>query len=303
MADFDLGSGQVTSKPAYLDFGNLTRASHPTWSPDGAFLAYHCGMRPGADRPTFVDTLCIKSFTDGAIRKLKLEASIYSAMPFSWCCEGRELRIRGLSVEKKPVYWRFDPETGRVLGQLPTGRNVIRFPFDTTTRTTRVSAVDPNGKETEIYRGQKDERARVLATSSDSKWVALVTFPAGGGNVGTWRLILAAKDGGGHKELLTLSAPEIVAQAAFVAGADYLLCVVSTDDPDVDQVWKVPFDGSPYRKLDFGQKRLRDIAVRPGGKTVAFVSYQTDRPEVWTLENIAAAAPAVQKNQSRREPE
>jgi hypothetical protein len=47
---------------------------------------------------------------------------------------------------------------------------------------------------------------------------------------------------------------------------------------------------------------IGEVAVRPGGKQVAFVSCQTSRPEVWTLENIAAA-PASQKNPSRREPE
>ena len=178
--DFDPESGTVTSKAVHVDFSNPARTSAPAWSPDGRFLAYHCGLRSGADFQNFVDTLCIKSFVDGSIRKLKLEASIYSALPFVWCCEGKELHVRGVTAEQKGVTWRFDPETGRALGQVTEKGRTVRFPFDRTTGTTRVSVVDPNGKETEIYRGQKDERARVLATSSDNRWVALAMFPAGG---------------------------------------------------------------------------------------------------------------------------
>ena len=300
-ADFNLESGEVTSKAVHVDFSNPARTSAPAWSPDGRFLAYHCGLRSGADFQNFVDTLCIKSFVDGSVRKLKLEASIYSALPFVWCCEGKELHVKGVTSERKSVTWRFDPETGKVFGQVTEKGRVVRFPFDRKTRTTRVSVVDPNGKETEIYRGQKDERGRVLAMSRDSRWVALAMSPAEG-STGTYRLILAEQDGSGHRELLTLQSPVVLVHATFVPGADYLLCVVSTEDPWVDEVWKVPVDGSPHRKLDVGPGKFRSPAVRPGGRQLAFVSFQADRPEVWTLENIAAA-PAAQKNPSRREPE
>ncbi|MCX6544768.1 MAG: hypothetical protein NTV05_10200 [Acidobacteria bacterium] len=288
LADLDLDSGQLRSGPVHVDSLNIGRSFGPVWSPDGRFLAYHCGMALGSGGPTFVDTLCIKAFDDGTVHKLKLGASIYSALPLTWCCEGKELRARGVNADKKAVTWRFDPDTGRVLGEATASGAVIRYPYDAKTRFARVVVRDADGKETEIYKGQEGERAYVFSTTSDRTWVALRLVPASGGT-GTARLVIAARDGSSARELARVESPIVFLSVTFAPGNKYLFSVLSSEDPDVDLVWKIPLDGSPREQVAFMAGKIRDLAVRPDGRQVAFALSQSFLPEVWTLENLAPA--------------
>jgi len=125
-----------------------------------------------------------------------------------------------------------------------------------------------------------------LVLSPDGQQLAFVVFDSASGSK-TLKVMPAA--GGETRDVLRDAQLPLPAAIAWAATSQALLVVRQPNAKAPSELWLVPARGGEPRKLEFAASNVRQIALHPDGRRLAFTS-GWDRSEVWVMENFLPPA-------------
>jgi Tol biopolymer transport system component len=305
VAPIDVTAGKLVPTPSPIFQRFIASRGRPAWSADGKFLAYSSCGGLGGDGCT----LFIRSMETGQVRELRSPLA-YFQFP-RWSPTGRALMAPGTDLKGRQALFSIDAQTGDVSVLLtrdevdkdiamaqwgPDGKSVYYR-----TRDQRLISRDlASGKETEIGRASNDWRA--FAVSPDGRSVAAITTDAPGNTT-----VVVGPLQGERRTVLRLTSPaSIVLPQDFAWTLDERAVIAvkqPTQDRDHNELWLVPVDGAPPRRLDINTDSWQldnGFRLSPDGRQIAFVASAGKRgEEIWALENFlpaqAAAKPGAKK--------
>ena len=307
VASIDLTTGKQTGplvKPIQSFIGTSLQ---PAWSPDGKSLAYLSWLLydtvSGVSR-----RLMIRSMETGDVRELRPNLAYFNQM--SWAPDGRALVTGGTDLKGRDGVFRIDARTGEV-------ETIVLLPQDFANSYPQWS---PDGKRI-YYRRQLHDGVigrdvafveRHLASGEEREVIrgdlgSINLSPDGRSIVAQRRnpstkseaVVLIPVEGGEPRELLRVSQPQGI--LGFFSGLPWTpdgraVLVRRRMVADTSELWLVPIDGAPPRKLDIDVNRWATgnrgvISLHPDGRQIAFLAGQVNS-EVWVLENFLPALKA-----------
>ncbi len=306
VASIDLNSGKKLETPAPLSQRYVGSNSAPAWSPDGKYLAYVSQRGPGTTSLTSRDkVLVIRSLDTGQEREVAVDLSLINRP--QWWPDGRSIVVAGNDKQSRVGIYRIDAQTGEVTVLVQEEGNNYRFPM-----------LSPDGKTLYYLRinfpkGTWSIQARDLQSGGESE-ILSVSSPKGIANLGL------SPDG----QLLAFvvgdrTRPQVAARDVCQITGDLgahrliwtpdgqkILFTLRRQDPakplNSDQtfeLWQVSSAGGQPQKVGLAMERLRDLALHPDGKRLAFAAGQ-NKPEVWVMENFLPSTKPRTTSVSRR---
>lgn len=291
----DLTAGKLVPTPSPTFQRYIGSRGRPDWSADGKFLAYQ-SCAPGGGGPC---TLSIRSTETGQVHELRPKLA-YFAFP-RWSPDGRALMAPGNDLKGRRALYRIDAQTGDV-SVILTSDDLQIFTVGTLQwaadgnsiyyrmRDGRLIERDlTSNKETEV-----GHAPGVFAVSPDGRSVATISSDASRNTT-----VMVGPLQAERREVLRLSPPEAIVPQNFGWTLDGRALIVAkrpTGDRDRSELWLVPVNGDPPRKLDINTSNWQlenGFRLSPDGRQIAFVA-SAGKPgkEIWALENFLPAASA-----------
>ena len=295
-AVLNLAAGKTASPPLRVTERFIGAYSGPNWSEDGSQLVFTSRLeQPGA-------TLAVYDKRTGQIREMKVNLQ-FAGRP-QWVEHGAGIMVMGRAQNGPPGLYRVDARTGEARifksgGELGTTfegvwsrdgrfhynrfgdarRGLFRLNLENGER--RVLYVPGPG----MYMGLEN-----LALSPDGRVLA---FHVRNEAAGTSSLMLLPTDGGAARPLFTLHAPQHFLYGSFTWTPDSQSVLLSSSrdagNPKVEEqtseLWVVPVDGSPPRKIEFPAMAVTCLRLNPDGKTIAFHS-RKGKSEIWVMQKL-----------------
>jgi Tol biopolymer transport system component len=296
VATIDLVGGKLVpaSTPIFQRF--IASRGRPAWSADGKSLAFSsCGELGGGSC-----TLFIRSMETGQLRELKPALAYFNFL--RWSPTGRTLMSPGTDFKGRQAVFSIDAQSGAVsalVSRDEVDKSIANVQWSADgkslyyrNRNDRLVSRDlSSGQETEVGRAASDWST--FAVSPDGRAVAAVTTGDASGST----TVVVGPLQGERRPLLRLNAPaSIVLPADFAWTLDgHALVVVEqpTQDRARREIWLVPVDGTPARRLDVNIDRWQidnGFQLSPDGRQIAFVASAGERrQEIWALENFLPA--------------
>jgi Tol biopolymer transport system component len=292
VATVDLSAGKVVSPPAPLIQRFVSPYSHPSWSPDGRYIAYHKGVGD-SNR-----TISIRTLETGKDRDFPQQLT-RMFKEFQWSPDGRSLLMAGEMGRGRNGIFKMDVQTGGVTAIRHS--EPLRFLYDpqaspdgktifygcnqahaennqTTWRFSLLTLDLESGKERELYEGQVG-----YVLSPDGRRLALADREA---------LKLLPASGGEPRELLRLQGPESITEMAWTADGRDLLFVKAnpSNQEQSPELWQIRVPSGEARKVGSLVKGLNGLSVHPDGRRIAFTAGEQRGAEVWVMENFLPVA-------------
>jgi Tol biopolymer transport system component len=298
VAEVDVASGRVLSPPALATQRFAGANSWPVWSPDGGKLLFFSRRGPGTGWGSNVPF--IRDTASGEVREVptKLETIARAG----WFPDGRSLLAIAQVASSFPGQFRIDVQTGqsepvelfRVAG--PGGAAWTRdgktmcFQRWVSGKGSAIVARDvATGQEREVHSlagpavyasspiVSPDDRHLAMALNlfDESRSRAVIVVPLAGGDA---------------RELVRGTQFPWPPPIAWAPDSQGVLFVKqpAAGDPKTE-LWLAPIQGGQPRKLDLAAPNMRQLAVHPDGRHLAFTS-GGDRSEVWVMENFLPPA-------------
>jgi len=297
LAEVDFASGRVLSPPVLATQRFAGSNSGPVWSPDGRHLAFLSRRGPGAGWGSMA--IWLEDMASGEVREIptRLETVVRAG----WFPDGKALLAIAQLAGGAPGQFRINVQTGesesvdlfRVAGPGAAawsrdGRTMYYQKWGTGGESAIVARDVASGRERPVHRlasrsvyiaspvlSPDEERFAVVVRHAESRSMAVTVVPVAGGDA---REVLSGAQ---------LPWPVSIAWTPDSRGVLF----VKQPDPDnpTTELWVVPAQGGEPRKLDLAAPSMRDIAVHPDGRHLAFTS-GGDRSEVWVMENVLRPA-------------
>jgi Tol biopolymer transport system component len=310
-ASLDFESGKVLAPPARAAQRFIGSNQWSDWSPDGRQLAYISGR---GFHSTAVQgrVLCITDVETGKQRDVPLP--LENLQWPRWSPDGRSILVRAQDREKGAGFYRVDAQTGqatllaqnaRIAVWSADGKSILltRFPEGVPKDGDRIGQIisreAKTGAEKELYReatkvNTGDALIHDLAVSPDGRNLAFTVL-----NGQEPKCIKIVPTAGGEARVIYRvpkddPIPEFTGLAWTSDGRE-LLCVkpkrgeASRAIPGERELWAIPVQGGPPRRLGLSGLGLRNPRVAPDGKRIAFTA-GANTFEVWVMENFLPAA-------------
>lgn len=285
VASVDFDSGKVTREPVRPIQSFVGVNVDPSWSPDGKHLVY----RSQRSEVGTNDVVGILSLETGQVRVLKPQM-FYFENP-RWTPDGRSLIVNGRDLKGRRGPVQVDLETGEVTPFVPTGLTSPdgeRQYYRKSVGTEGFAIVERDvatAKEREIIRHKNSN-----STFSRDGQFAAMTY--NDDPKASWpnAVSLVPLDGGRPRDLLRGS--ELLDRGVnwMPDSRAFLVTKRLNDSNDQSELWLVPIDGNPPRKIDIGTTHFAGFSFKlhPDGRQIAYVSGERNQ-EVWVLENFLPA--------------
>jgi Tol biopolymer transport system component len=303
----DPGTGRVLSTPSKAIKRFEGSNEWPSYSEDGAFVAYVSGRGPRTTPVPRSSVLCIRSLGSGQEREFATDFRRLADPRFSpdgktvfvaaWDAENREgiYRVDATNGAFAPVV---EPGDGRHLHAhvvAPDGTALFYARCDEADESCRILKRDlAGGSETEIYGGPDEQPT--IALSPDGKTLAFVTVPQA---LDAERVVrVVPTTGGTPREIyrfhhfghdwITL---------AFSADGKALFLPRKLTPPPEDPYWtllRVPIDGGEPHDLGLRMVGIQKVTACPTGDQILFDSrgFEQRGDEVWVIDNFLPEAVA-----------
>ena len=289
IATIDLDAGRLTSAPATENFG----VEYPTWSPDGGTLSYAYTPANG------IRVLALRSIGTGTLTIVRPALDYFRAP--EWLPDQQSVVVWARDLRGRGGFYRIDLATGDATfiadndisnAQVSLdGRKIyyLRGLFVPANRPTRFLERDlVSGDVREIPRveggpagGRLSPDRRLLAAfvgrQASSSWGVSVR-PLAGGEATVYQVDTDSGSTGTVENAL-LWTPD---------GRAVLALRALDGTPGRRELWLVPVDGRPARKLDIDvdhwQVGTAGVSLSPDGTRITFLSGKSAQ-EVWRLES------------------
>ncbi len=281
-------SGVVAEQPVPLGRAFVGANLSPDWSPDGRSLAYVSQQGVVTVGPSAQELVVLDRVT-GRQRRL-YPALTFVARP-RWSPDGTRLLVKGRGMKSGP--WSLhvvDASTGALLHTVPgtsvdnewrigayqwvpnreaillarAGRGLVELDLGT-------------GTERLIVPLQAQKHVigeRGCAYAPDGQTLAYAAEESDGG---TRRAVLRVRESvGTTRELLRAEAPDWLTLEDWAPDGQSVYVVRQfrgrpNASPERREVWRVPIDGRPPVAAGVRSPLLRNVAVNPDGRTLAYV--------------------------------
>jgi Tol biopolymer transport system component/cell division protein FtsL len=285
----------IKGAPVRLSDRFVGSSSVPAFSPDGTQIAFR------GNGQTL--SLVVRSLADGSERILPTRFPGGISFGPQWFRDGRALLVGETDYPNgRAIFRRVDvisgAETpfftipyGGIYGRQAfsaDGRSLF-YSFRTGGDVVHVMRRDlDTGQETDLYNVITDGIGVFgLSLSPDGKRLAFnlnVTEEERRQGGGPRALRVLPLDGGPVREVMrgAYSCP-MPASGAWTGDGRHVLALCRTGD--LWQLWAVPSNGGPSRKLDLVMDEIRAPTISPDGRTIAF-SASKGEPEIWTVANL-----------------
>jgi Tol biopolymer transport system component len=281
--DLNAGTLQGPSAGVYQRF--ILSRGRPEWSADGSQLAFEdCGPIGGGHCAMFVWNM-----KTGQTRELKHQLDY---VQFSnWSPDGRELLVLGNDPKGKKAIYRIDAATGATSPVIegdtvgyaqwtPDGKAIYYKGGQTQGAIRRHDLA--TGAETDVARAP----AAPFALSPDGKSIAEIESSN--------NVAVISVESGQSRSVFRVTAPERLRSVSPVAAAwtpdsRAVLVMKEFDGSTRTELWEVPIDARPPRKLNIDTANWERGGYRlsPDGTHIAFVAAAgTPGSEIWAMENI-----------------
>jgi Tol biopolymer transport system component len=282
--------------------------AQPTWSRDGKSLAYVSSRARG----TFV--IGRQSVQTGEISEVELRPGLRYVHGLSWAPDGQWFAVWAGDLKGRNGIFRIDAESGEVTPlpiQIPENDRLTYEGFFWSPDGGRLYYHRASGSthEYDLASGRDrvitTEKTGPISLSPDGRWIAAykdlrknttreATAPQ------SWGFVVISVQDSTTRELLRLSSGHWVNNTSMPWTPDsraVLVRKMTHPRGETSELWHVPIDGAPARKLDFDANQVTPYAsgkmrMHPNGRQLAFVSGQSVQ-EVWALENFLPARSAT----------
>jgi len=297
LAEVDWITGTLKTPPKSLERGYLSRATNPSWSPNGRELAY---VAEGGR------VLAVRSVETGEVRKVP-HGLQYMREP-QWNRDGLSLLVIGRDSKGRDGIFRVNPTNGAVtllsnpsnpptLGAFPrwsaAGGSIVYFD---TSKEAFIERQIQSGAERVIF--QRAGIWRECSISPDGRWLAVQTGD-GGRDLPGGSLLLVSMTTGEARELLKLNASEHwgpLGTTKWMPDGTAILKVKETGSKS--ELLSITLDGAvrslsidPALWLNGSSSGLdRGFSISPDGRQIAFLTGK-NAAEMWALENFLPARP------------
>jgi Tol biopolymer transport system component len=295
-------AGTPTSPPASVTAPLVGSNMMPDWSPDGARLAYLARMEFEDD-----EVLAVREIASSKVTELR--AGMAFLRQPRWSPDGRSLLVIGNGSAGYGFYRvdaaATDAPASPLLTVPPAAESTIgRGAWTIDGRALTFVRSTPGGSSRVVRRELDSGAERILYAPPAGTWLigyasspsddalAVALGDEGGGSL---RVVTAD---GASRELVRVTPREFVAEPAWRPDGASVLFVRGTTDPAVPRserrnaIWQVPAAGGAPRPLGLALPGLRDLAVGPDGRQLAFTVGYPLREE-WIVEHVVPAAPGA----------
>ena len=229
----------------------------------------------------------------GSERELQLDLSVANGA--RWSPDGRFLAVGGRDRQGVRGLRLVDPETGKIVSTVPIAYTSLAWDLDGTHAYVNhypksVSRIDVRtGEEEVLYEPPPDSVPGNLSLSPDGRWLAFGLYLR---SAKTSRLILIPTSGGPTRDLLDIPETQgTLGVGGWTRDGRRILFTKTTSDSEhkhSGDLWAVPLDGAPPRRLGLSMHALRDVRVSPDGTRVSFTSGYPDT-DLWVFEHFLPA--------------
>ncbi|MEK7409247.1 MAG: hypothetical protein AAB225_29640 [Acidobacteriota bacterium] len=293
IAELDLGTGKLLRPPAPATERFVGSNSGPDWSADGRQLLFLSNRGGGA---WGARALCVRSTESGEVRELVSKLDRVSWV--RWSPDAQSLLANGRTSLGFGIY-RIDVRKGEystVVGEdepklgwpgvwSRDGKAIFYHRLDPAAKKSLLVRRDlESGQDKEIHSVSDPSHYRGgAALSPDGQELAF-----GVGDTESQSLILKVAPAKGGQAREVWRGPTGLSPRPIEWAPDGRSLLITRRrgpaDPQTD-LWLIPVQGGAPRKLELAAEDLRDIAIHPDGRRIAFTAGQ-DRSEVWALENL-----------------
>lgn len=301
IATLDPRTGTASQQPRFASTLLVGSHSTPDWSPSGRSLATTLmrGSRSGAQFSRVIELLDVSS----GFRNVLMPNLAQLFLP-RWSPDGKSLLVWGVPAEGGGQAGHFivDSASGRMTtvysGPNHHGIGVASWSADGRS----VFYVRQDSVSDDIWRFDRADSSRHLVFRDRSlKWVREVSASPDGRSLllispGTVAKVLNLADGRARD--LPAPGPEGSVVTGNWTPDGALVGAVRTSNPKIFEMWRVPVDGSPARKLEFTAPSLSSARTSRDGRQVAFMAELTSAGlGVWVVDGlIPAATPAARRH-------
>jgi Tol biopolymer transport system component len=299
LAELDFATGRVLSPPSLATQRLAGANSRPAWSPDGQKLLFH--SRRGSGAGWGAAALSVRDTASGEVRGVPTRLETIARA--GWFPDGQSLLAIVQTASSWPAQFRINVQTGdaepielfRVAGiggagWTRDGKTLFFQRWGSSGKGSAIVARDvATGQEREIHSlAGPAVYASSPMVSPDDRHVAVAVNEF---DESRSRTVLVVSVAGGEARILVrdtrLPWPPAIAWAPGSRGVLFVK-QPNADDPRTE-LWLVPLEGGEPRKLDLAARDMRDLAVHPDGRRLAYTSGD-DRSEVWVMENFLSPA-------------
>ncbi len=305
----ELDAGLKVSKPPVPAVERFLNYNfHPSWSPNGEFLAYYSEregayQRPlGPMAPEGTTVLVIRSTKTGEEREIRLPLQV-PAYPVvaepKWFPDGRSILVTGWTSERPGLgYFRVDVPGGktellhRPQGPQATGLSPARMDLAPDGRF--VYYVDGGLRRFDIQKGEDIEIRKIplgaaqIAISPDGKLLALA-YRSGSSTGDSISVHTMPVDGGEPRLLFTLrkGLTDDTFMNTLTWSRDQRYLLIAQPDKDEVALWKISVSGGEPEKLGLSTKGVfKTPRIDPDGRKIAYEVIESAGDEIWALENF-----------------
>ena len=318
-ADLDPATGRVVSKPVQLNQRFIGSVGYPmAWSPDGQFLAYARTSRREPGYPVSkAISFIVRSEKTGEEREIAPVPAFSSGYPKTliWLPDGRSFLADDFG--KELFFHQIDVQTGQTkVFAILSGTDGKYYPVlspDGTTlfyvqyspyvkgvpRLCRVVRRDMANREVrDVYRTEEDVELDAPTLSPDGRQLAFA-ISDWNREPNTFSLMIMPAEGGAARELLR-SKRYIGALTWTRDGRHVLMMRKSESGPDQQwgpyQLWSVPVGGGEPQLSGLAKPGgfgvWAEVALKPGGRRIAFSSQSGPNEEIWVIRNLLSTPKA-----------
>lgn len=250
------------------------------------------------------NTICIFSIEDDTQKDYITDLQIPSFMRMRWSPDCNQIFFSARDNDDIPGLYKLNIGTGEI-------ENIIRraekkkksyAAFDSIGKTVYFSETKniekyrsiytlfrrniEAGKTEEIY--SSETGFSFLTLSPDNKLFAFNQYENKNENE-TYRLMILPAKGGEPRELLAESNASQFFTIGWTQDNQNIILtkmVPCEEGGTRDELWHVPLDGSPPKKLDIDMPWIRSVSVHPNNRIITFAAGSSEDDAIWIMENF-----------------